>query len=67
MVLVWLPEYMHEVFKTDRNLPRYIKEAGDLSERMALRDRMQCKSMDWYMDIIYPELRQDMRKSFPAR
>lgn len=62
-----MPEYMHEVFKTDRNLPRYIKEAGDLSERMALRDRMQCKSMDWYMDTIYPELRQDMRKSFPAR
>ena len=30
-------------------------DVGDLSERIAIRQREKCHSFEWYLDNVYPE------------
>ena len=41
-----------------RNVPSaaYVN-AGDISERVALRKRLECKSFQWYLDTVVPEMK----------
>jgi len=57
---VWLPEYLPVVYKVQPDLPKFMHTVGDVSSRRALQDRLQCKSMDWYIDSVYPELRGEI-------
>ena len=33
-------------------------EYGNITDRIKLREQLQCKSFDWYLKNIYPELKE---------
>jgi len=53
LVEVWLDKYKDFVYALMPELKRV--DAGDVSERLALRKRLQCKDFQWYLQNIYLE------------
>uniref|UniRef100_A0A1W7RB57 Polypeptide N-acetylgalactosaminyltransferase n=1 Tax=Hadrurus spadix TaxID=141984 RepID=A0A1W7RB57_9SCOR len=58
---VWMDDYKKYYFEIRSDLAT--KEYGDITDRIALRKRLQCKSFEWYMKNIYPELSPPLPKS----
>ncbi|KAI6187292.1 Polypeptide N-acetylgalactosaminyltransferase [Aphelenchoides besseyi] len=58
---VWMDEYKHHLYKRRSGMEN--AEVGDLSKQKAIRDRLKCKSFDWFMknvafdqDRYYPRI-----------
>ncbi|XP_012882681.1 PREDICTED: inactive polypeptide N-acetylgalactosaminyltransferase-like protein 5 [Dipodomys ordii] len=57
---VWLDEYKDNFFLQNPS-SRHTKY-GDISERVELRKRLRCKSFQWYLDSLFPDLEAFMSK-----
>eukprot|EP00811_Abedinium_folium_P035589 NODE_836_length_2740_cov_14.357061.p1 GENE.NODE_836_length_2740_cov_14.357061~~NODE_836_length_2740_cov_14.357061.p1 ORF type:complete len:461 (+),score=134.80 NODE_836_length_2740_cov_14.357061:158-1540(+) len=60
VALVWLDEYL-ETFYSQLEMMRNL-DAGDVQERLDVIQQLHCKSMEWYLDNVYPELRDELQK-----
>lgn len=59
---VWLDEHLQDAYTahpTMRDFGPGGQNEIDISKRVALRKELKCKSMDWYLKTVYPELDHD--------
>lgn len=62
VIETWFDDKYKEFFYTREPLARFL-DMGDISEQLALKERLKCKSFDWFMQNIasdvferFPEL-----------
>jgi len=63
LVEVWLDNEHKEKFYSIRRDLRNLKV--DVNERIALREKLKCKSFSWYLQNVYPEKIHDNRIQYP--
>lgn len=61
VIETWFDETHKEYFYTREPLARYL-DMGDISDQLALKERLKCKSFQWYMDNVA----YDVYDKFPA-
>jgi len=51
---VWLGKYINALY---RRYPKLVDiDAGDISEELAIQQRLKCKSFDWFLKEVAPDL-----------
>jgi len=51
---VWLDEYKEIVYQMSPGLSR--TDGGDVSDRIALREKLQCHNFKWFLDNVVPDM-----------
>jgi hypothetical protein len=51
VIETWFDDKFKEYFYTREPLARFL-DMGDISEQLALKERLSCKSFEWFMDKV---------------
>ena len=51
VIETWFDPDYKEYFYTREPLARFV-DMGDISEQLAMKERMKCKSFDWFMKEV---------------
>ncbi|XP_020040125.1 polypeptide N-acetylgalactosaminyltransferase 3 [Castor canadensis] len=54
---VWMDQYKEIFYRRNTDAAKIVKQKsfGDISKRLEIRNRLQCKNFTWYLNTIYPE------------
>ena len=52
---VWMDGYKEQFYKMRAGLKG--KQFGDISARLGLRRKLKCRSFQWFLDNVYPEIK----------
>ncbi|KAJ8948065.1 hypothetical protein NQ314_008494 [Rhamnusium bicolor] len=54
VALVWMDDWANFYFKYNEQA-RQVKDQQNITSRMELRQRLKCKSFEWYLDNVWPQ------------
>jgi len=55
VIEVWFDDKYKEFFYTREPMARFL-DHGDITEQLAIKDRLQCKSFAWFMENVAPDM-----------